>query len=109
MKSRIMYIEFKGDGLVGPARIGRVTFSKTGGTYYYKDKSFKKLRGGGYKDNCYDIESGEHYWISGPKKNGEDRLYAGGDIVEIDADVRVEYWSQIGKQPENSSKTSTRG
>ena len=32
MKSRIMYIECKSDGLTGPARIGRVTFSKTGRT-----------------------------------------------------------------------------
>ena len=30
MKSRIMYIEDKTGGLIGPARIGRVTFSKTG-------------------------------------------------------------------------------
>jgi hypothetical protein len=29
MKSRIMYIEDKGGGLIGPARIGRVTFSKS--------------------------------------------------------------------------------
>ena len=32
MKTRIMYIESKGAGLSGPARIGRVTFSKTGAT-----------------------------------------------------------------------------
>jgi hypothetical protein len=29
-KTAIMYIEYKGDSIVGPARIGRVTFSKTG-------------------------------------------------------------------------------
>ena len=109
MKSRIMYIEFKGDGLVGPARIGRVTFSKTGRTLHYKDKSFKSLRGGGSKANFYDIESGEHYWISGPRKDGEDRLYAGGDVVGIDADVREEYWTKIRKLPEKSLKTTTRG
>jgi hypothetical protein len=31
-KTRIMYIERKAEGLNGPARIGRVTFSKTGRT-----------------------------------------------------------------------------
>ena len=41
MKSRIMYIEDKSNGLVGEARIGRVTFSKSGKTIYYKGKSFK--------------------------------------------------------------------
>ena len=34
-KNRIMYIEYKGSGLTGPARIGRVRFSKTGQTLYY--------------------------------------------------------------------------
>ncbi len=43
-RSRIMYIEYKGDGLTGPARIGRVTFSKTGGTVYYRDKAFQSLK-----------------------------------------------------------------
>ena len=104
-----MYIESKGDGLEGSARIGRVTFSKTGRTLYYQDKKFQSLKGRGFKENYYEVESGEHYWISGPKKNGEDRLYAGGEIVEIDADVREEYWTKIRNQPQNSRKATTRG
>jgi len=35
MRSRIMYIEDKSCGLSGPARIGRVTFSKSRKTIYY--------------------------------------------------------------------------
>jgi hypothetical protein len=36
MQPRIMYIESKAGGLAGgEARIGRVTFSKTGQTIYY--------------------------------------------------------------------------
>lgn len=34
MKPRIMYIESKAGGLTGPARIGRVRFSKTSATLY---------------------------------------------------------------------------
>jgi len=34
MRSRIMYIESKAESLNGPARIGRVTFSKTGCTLF---------------------------------------------------------------------------
>jgi hypothetical protein len=34
-RTRIMYIEYKGDGLVRSARIGRVTYSKTGNTLHY--------------------------------------------------------------------------
>jgi hypothetical protein len=44
-KTRIMYIESKAGGLVGPARIGRVSYSKTGCTIYYKGKEFQKLKG----------------------------------------------------------------
>ena len=36
-----MYIECKGDALTDPARIGRISFSKTGKTYYYKGKYSK--------------------------------------------------------------------
>ena len=42
----------------------------------------------------FDEETGEHYWISGPKKNGEDGLY-GYRPVPIDEDVREEYWVKI--------------
>jgi hypothetical protein len=44
-----MYIEFKGDDLTGPARIGRVAFSKTGRTLYYAGKTFQSLKGTGFK------------------------------------------------------------
>lgn len=74
--TRIMYIEYKGDELTGPARIGRVTFSKTGSTIYYGGKSFQSLKGSGFKANYYDVETGEKYWISGPRRDGTDALYA---------------------------------
>lgn len=97
MKSRIMYIEYKGiDGISGPARIGRVTFSKSGRTIYYGGKQFQRLRGRGFKSNYFDINTGEEYWISGPKKNGTDRLYGG--TTGIDDDVREEYWTHIRGQ-----------
>jgi hypothetical protein len=35
MKTRVMYIERKDDGVNGSARIGRVTFSKSGRSLYY--------------------------------------------------------------------------
>ena len=43
--SRIMYIESKASGLSGPARIGRVTFSKSGKTVYYRGRLFQSLSG----------------------------------------------------------------
>jgi len=64
MKSRIMCLESKAGGLVGPVRIGRVTFSKTGATLYYAGKSFQSLKGSGFKSNYFEVETGEPYWIS---------------------------------------------
>lgn len=63
-----MYIECKAGGLVGDARIGRVTFSKAGKSIYYNGMTFKTLKGTGFKSNYVDEESGEEYWISGPRK-----------------------------------------
>lgn len=99
-----MYIECKSGSLTGPARIGRVSFSKTGKTIYYRDRVFHRLPQGGFKSNYYDQESKDDYWISGPKTNGEDRLYGGRDPIEIDEDVREEYWVSVRELPENKSR-----
>jgi hypothetical protein len=99
MKSRIMYIEAKSGGLTGPARIGRVTFSKTGSTLYYRGRAFQSLKGSGFKSNWFDVETGDPYWISGPKKDGRDALYATNTGPDVDADVHVEYWSTIRGLP----------
>jgi len=96
---RIMYIECKAGGLTGGARIGRVTFSKTGRTIYYGGQTFQSLKGAGFKSNYYCVETGEDYWISGPKRRGGDALYGGSTPIEIDEDVREEYWCDIRRQP----------
>jgi hypothetical protein len=46
------------------------------------------------------MASGEDYWISGPKRNGGDALYGGSAPIEIDDDIREEYWRDIRRQPE---------
>jgi hypothetical protein len=63
--TRIMYIEFKGTDVYGPARIGRVTYSKTGRSIYYQGKTLRTLDGTGFKANYFEVESGDEYWISG--------------------------------------------
>ena len=95
-----MYMERKAGNLIGTARIGRVAYSKSGRTIYYSGLAFRSLNGGGFKANYYEIVSGEEYWISGPKKNGTDRLYGERLPVEIDEDVREEYWTQIRNRPD---------
>ncbi|WP_398491641.1 1-deoxy-D-xylulose-5-phosphate synthase [Variovorax sp.] len=95
MKSRIMYIEAKSGGLTGPARIGRVATSKSGTTLYYGGKAFRSLKGSGFKSNYFDVETGEHYWISGPRRDGKDALYATRVRPVIDDGVQDEYWSKV--------------
>jgi hypothetical protein len=55
---------------------------------------------------CLDAETGEQYWISGPKKNGEDKLYGG--VVEIDEDAREDYWLKIRRMPQCVNQRSYR-
>jgi hypothetical protein len=97
---RIMYIERKAGGLTGNARIGRVTFSKTGRTLYYGGQRFQSLKGAGFKSNYFNVDTSEDYWISGPKRNGGDALYGGSTPIGIDEDVREEYWQAIRRQPD---------
>ena len=94
-RSKIMYIESKADGFEGPAVIGRVYFSKSGKTLYYKGLKFQSLKGAGFKANYFETESGDHYWISGPRKDQNDRLYGGNSDVQIDDDIRSEYFALI--------------
>jgi hypothetical protein len=100
MKPRIMYIERKAGALIGTARIGRVTFNRTGRTIYYGDQVFRRIFGGGFKSNYIEESTGEDYWISGCKRRGGDSLYGGRVPIEIDEDVREEYWTTIRNLPD---------
>ena len=103
MKSRVMYIERKAGELTGDAGIGRVTYSQTGKTLYYRGRSFQSLKGSGFKSNYFCVETGEDYWISDRRRDGRDRLYVGGPDVHIYEGVREEYWTLIRRQPEKKS------
>lgn len=98
----IMYIEMK-PGLAGPARIARVTFSKTRKTIYFDGRKLQSLKGSGYKANYYNVESGMWYWVSRYHKDGNDSLYPA--TVEIDEEVREEYWTEIRQQPKSKHLT----
>lgn len=92
MRKEIKYIELKsGYGDNGPAWIGKVEFSKSGKTVYFNGHALKGNGHGG----CSDLESGEIYWISGIKKNGQDRHWAGGGKIMIDRSIVDEYLKLI--------------
>jgi hypothetical protein len=90
MESRIMYVELKtGYSDDGPAWIGKAFFSKTGRSVYFNGLLFSK--GGRNGGNHYEVLSGDEYWISGIKKRGDNRHWAGNGKVEIDKGVVEEY------------------
>lgn len=108
MKTRIMYVEHKaGESDRGTAWIGKVEFSKSGQTVYFNGQAFKRCNGHAYSytgyANYYDIETKDGYWISGIKKNGQDRHWAGGGKVLIDRNVIGEYLSMVDFEELDSS------
>ena len=85
MKNRLIYVEQKSGGDdYSIAWIGIAGASKTGATIYSNGKAFKSLKGSGIGANYFEIESGAEYWVSGIKKNNQDRHWAGGGDILID-------------------------
>lgn len=96
MKPELKYIELKsGFGDYGPAWIGMAEFSKSGRTIYFNGKALKNSNAQGIAGNYYDIENGDEYWVSGIKKNGNDRHWAGGGKVMIDKKIVDLYLSLV--------------
>ena len=99
----IRYIELKtGYNDNGPAWIGSVKESKSGKTIYFNDHAFQKYHGA--YSNYIDIETGDEYWISRVKKNGEDRHWAGSGKITIDRKVIDEYLAIVNVDNLDDSK-----
>ncbi len=91
-KRRLMYIENKDGEIDGTnARIGWVTFSKSGQTVYYRGRALEKNNGQGIRGNFLDTATGEEYWVSGIKKRGSNVHWAEPVSVRIDADALEDY------------------
>lgn len=87
-----MYVENKQGDIDGAdARIGWVTFSKSGLTVYYRGRTLQRLTGGGVRGNYFDAETREEYWVSGVKKRGSNAHPARPVTIAIDDDAVEEY------------------
>jgi len=101
---RMMYVELKsGFSHDGPAWIGRVGFSKTGHTIYYRGKTLRRLDAA--VGNFVDVETGDEYWVSHVARDGVDRHWAGAGPVQIDDDVRTEYLEYLRRPLVHSRMT----
>lgn len=95
MPERIMYVQLKTGYNTdqGPAWIARVKFSKTWRTAYVHGRTLHRLTGTAYAggdSNFYDHETGEEFWISGPKRDRTDARYSSTQ-PSVDADARDAY------------------
>ena len=95
MTGELIYVELKtGYGDNGPAWIGKGFYNRTRKTVYFNGHVFCRRQG--ISGNHIDLETGEEYWISGVKKNGTDRHWAGSGVIEIDESVIEEYLALRG-------------
>ena len=93
LKRRVMYVESKGELMEGAAaRIGWVSFSKSGRSISYRGKQLIRIRGGGAAGNFVDTESGAEYWVSGVKQKGSNSHPGESKVmVVVDEDALEEY------------------
>jgi hypothetical protein len=94
----LKYIELKtGYADNGPAWIARVGLSKSGRSVYFNGRTLQRGPGSDSRGNHHDAETGEGYWISGVKRDGKDRHWAGAGIVQIEAEAVEEYLHITGR------------
>ena len=87
-----MYVENKNGTIDGvPARVGWVSFSRSGRTVYYRGRSLQRAKGGGISGNYVDTVTGEEYWVSGVKARGSNTHPAETTAVRVDQDAVEEY------------------
>lgn len=95
----LKYIELKsGHSDIGPAWIAYVEQSKSGRTLYFNGRGLIKLKGqrrGESGGNYIDMETGQSFWVSGVKKNGQDRHWAGSGKILVEATALTEYLKAI--------------
>lgn len=87
------YVELKsGYNDNGPAWIGYVRTSRSGQTVYFNGRAMKQIARGRFSD----VESGEVFWISGLKRNADDRHWAGSGKVLVERRAIPEYLTLLG-------------
>jgi hypothetical protein len=76
--------------------------SRTAHTIYFNGRAFSRIARGRY----LHVETREVFWISGVKKNAEDRHWAGSGKVLVERGAAPEYLSLIGATKLDPSKYS---
>jgi hypothetical protein len=95
MAKRIMYVQLKSgyNTDAGPSWIGWVRFTRTWRTAYFHGRTLRRVTGTAYANfdaNFYDAETGEEFWISGPKRDRTDGRYR-HQLPLVEEDARAAY------------------
>ena len=88
----------------GPAWIGYVEESKSGQTVYFNGRRFRRAHGGFGPGNHAEVGSGQPYWISGVKRRGTNRHWAGTGKIMVQAEAVSELLSLLGESMLDSSR-----
>ena len=81
----------------GPAWIAYVEISRSGRTVYFNGCALQAYtRGGGVGSHC-DLETRESYWVSGVKKSGSNRQWAGSGHILVEQSAVAELLSLPGQ------------
>ena len=83
-----------------PRESSCLVFSKTWRTAYFRDRTLHRVTGtyrANHDSNFYDVETGEGYWISGPKRDQTDGRYSNRQPL-VDDDARDAYTAFLGGQ-----------
>ncbi|MHA7287725.1 hypothetical protein ACX80I_15745 [Arthrobacter sp. MDT3-44] len=103
MNERVMYVQLKtGHGTdKGPSWISRVRFSKTWRTAYFQGRTLHRVTGtsrANFDSNFYDVDSGDEYWLSGPKRDRTDGRYSSQQPTVVE-DAREAYEAFLNGAP----------
>lgn len=90
MARRVMFIQQKTgfDIDQGPSWIGWVNFNRSWKTARFRGRELRRFQG--IDSNFYDVETGDWFWLSGPKRDRTDARY-GPRAHDVDDDAREAY------------------
>lgn len=100
----LKYIEkCTGTSHSGPAWIAYVQTSKTGRTIYFNGRALQRAAKGYGQGNHFDVETGEAYWVSGVKRRGSNRHWAGSGHILVEESAVSELLALLGVRALNTS------
>jgi hypothetical protein len=103
MPERIMYLQLKTGHNTdrGPAWSARVRFTRIWRTAYVHGRTLARVTGtagANFDSNFYDVDTGEEFWMSGPKRDRTDGRYS-RQQPQVDDDARDAYEAFVTGSP----------